>query len=80
VRFVLSILVALNSDCVRAPELWFPSNGIVETKYTNKVDVYSMGLVFLQLWFDISNKTLVENYLAKIGMESTFVCVIVWVG
>jgi hypothetical protein len=37
--------------------------------YTNKVDVYSMGLVFLQLWFDISNNTLVDNYLAKIGIE-----------
>jgi hypothetical protein len=40
----------------------------METNYDNKVDVYSMGLVFVQLWFDIPNKPLIENFLAKIGV------------
>jgi hypothetical protein len=61
------VILSFRAVTSSAPELCFPSNGIVETLYTNKVDVYSMGLVFLQLWFDISNKTLVDSYLSKIG-------------
>jgi len=38
-----------------APELWSPIYGIVE-KYSNKVDIWSLGIVLLQMWFGIDSK------------------------
>jgi serine/threonine protein kinase len=39
-----------------APELWSPMYGIVD-KYTNKVDIWSLGIILLQLWFGLDSKS-----------------------
>lgn len=59
------MLAGFNSH--RAPELWAPTNGLAEKNYTTKADVWSLGMIFMQLWFDISTRDLLENYLPLLG-------------
>jgi hypothetical protein len=35
-----------------APELWSPKFGKIVSKYTPKIDIWSCGLIFLQLWME----------------------------
>lgn len=43
-----------------APELWSPKFGKIVTKYTPKIDIWSCGLIFLQLWQDGRIECVVE--------------------
>jgi serine/threonine protein kinase len=38
-----------------APELWSPFLGMAREKYTIKVDVWSLGIVLLQMWFGLDS-------------------------
>jgi hypothetical protein len=67
--FLFLILIELTKS---APELWFPKNGLIEENYNNLVDVWSLGLVSLQLWVGLTTTELVTKYLTFIGMPFNF--------
>lgn len=38
-----------------APELWSPLGGVIATGYTKAVDVWSLGIVLLQMWLGLAS-------------------------
>jgi serine/threonine protein kinase len=60
-----------------APELWSPFHGMARDKYSSKVDVWSLGIVLLQMWFGLPSDddtimTKVRNLILKFSYSISF--------